>query len=79
MREKRKKEYDVKISEENGEIKITFKNRGIEYTASLKRDVLNMLLVGGERNYGLGRLKLEEMKKKKMKSLMNSNSKLPTR
>lgn len=55
---KERKEYNVKISEENCDIKITFKNKEVESNVSFKKEVLNILFVGGERNYGLGKLEL---------------------
>jgi len=56
---KKKKVYEVNISEENDDLKITFKNKDAETYAFLKKDVLNMLFVGGERNYGFGKIMLE--------------------
>jgi len=54
-----KKAYEVSVSRGNGDFKITFKNEKTENQAFLKKDVFNLLFVGGERNYGFGRLILE--------------------
>ncbi len=52
--------YDVELNEKNNDdIEIKFKSEGKNYETTLK-DCLYILLVGGERNYGFGRLKLLE-------------------
>lgn len=57
----KKKVYKVGLNEkkEENDIVINFKNGNIDKNILLKRDVLNLLFVGGERNYGFGRLILE--------------------
>jgi len=45
--------------EENDDFKITFKNKDVEICVFLKKDVLKLLFVGGERNYGFGKITLE--------------------
>lgn len=52
-----KKVYQVELSEKEDDIAINFKNGSIYRNTSLK-NVLDLIFVGGERNYGFGRLKL---------------------
>jgi len=58
-----KKVYDVIIEETDEDIKIIFAKNGKYHKTHLKNNILNQLFVGGERNYGLGRLKLLELTK----------------
>ncbi len=59
-----KKVYDVIIKETNEDIEVIFaKNERYYRRNNLKNNILNQLFVGGERNYGLGKLKLLELTK----------------
>jgi hypothetical protein len=62
-----KKVYDVIIEETDEDIKIIFAKNGRYHKNHLKNNILNQLFVGGERNYGLGRLKLLELTKETCK------------
>ena len=54
-----KRVYEVDVIEENDDLRIILKNEDVETYALLKKDILNLLFVGGERNYGFGKLTLE--------------------
>lgn len=53
-----KEVYRVEMSEKEGDVAITFRN-GTTHESTLK-NVLSMVFVGGERNYGFGKLRLCE-------------------
>ncbi len=64
--------YDVELNEENNDVRIKFKSKGNIYETTLK-NCLNIIFVGGERNYGFGRLKLLENGLQKFKGKIFGN------
>jgi len=55
------KVYEVNILEESNDLKIVFKKNNIKNYAFLKKDALNLLFIGGESNYGFGKIRLETL------------------